>query len=119
LRQSRPALDSAFGVEASFDLVPIAGECSAASRSRRQSLFLVLTSWTLALRWSVLLFGGFGLELASAAATVVWIALAIAIVVIELFHQHEVTTNTILGAIVAYVLAAFAFASLFEILELM
>ncbi len=95
---------SAYGVEALFDLVLVAGVYSAASRGRRQSLFIVLTLLTLAL--------------ASAMATVVWIALAIAIVVIELFHQREVTTNMILGAIVAYFLAAVAFAYLFEILEL-
>ncbi len=110
---------SAYGVEALFDLVLVAGAYSAASRGRRQSLFIVLTLLTLALRWSALLFGGFGLELASAMATVVWIALAIAIVVTELFHQREVTTNMILGAIVAYFLAAVAFAYLFEILELL
>ena len=37
----------------------------------------------------------------------------------ELFRQREVTTNMIFGAIVTYLLAAVAFAYLFEILELL
>jgi hypothetical protein len=65
-----------------------------------------------------LLWGGFGLELASALTTVVWITLAIVIVVRELFRQREVSVNAILGAMVTYLLAAVAFAYLYEILEL-
>jgi len=35
---------SAFGIEASFDLVLVVGAYSAASRGQRRSLFLALTS---------------------------------------------------------------------------
>jgi hypothetical protein len=109
---------SAYGVEVLFDLVLIAGAYSSASRRGQRWPFLGLTALTLAMRWSALLSGGFGLELASALTTVVWIALAIVIAVRELFRQREVTVNAIFGAIVAYLLAAVAFAYLYEILEL-
>ena len=109
---------SAYGVEAFFNLVLIAGAYSSASRGGQRWPFLGLTGLTLAMRWSALLWGGFGLELASALTTVAWIALAIVIVVRELFQERKATVNAIYGAIVAYLLAAVAFASLYEILEL-
>lgn len=110
--------ESAYGVEALFNLVLVVGAYSAASRGGRLLSFVALTALTMATRWSALLWGGFGLELASAATTVVWIALAILIVGRELFRQREVATNMILGAIVVYLLMAVAFAYLYEILEL-
>lgn len=110
--------ESAYGVEALFNLVLVVGAYSAASRGGRLLSFVALTALTMATRWSALLWGGFGLELASAATTVVWIALAILIVGRELFRQRKVATNMILGAIVVYLLMAVAFAYLYEILEL-
>jgi hypothetical protein len=65
-----------------------------------------------------LLWGSERFEYASAVITVVWIAFAITIVVRQLFREREVATNMIFGAIVAYLLAAVAFAYLYEILEL-
>jgi hypothetical protein len=109
---------SAYGVEALFNLVLVAGVFSTAWRRGQQWPFVSLTLLTIVLRWSALLRGGFGLELASAAATVLWIAASIVIVGRELFRQHEITTNMLLGAIVAYLLAAVGFAYLYEILEL-
>ena len=110
---------SAYVVEALFNLVLLAGVVSAAWRRGPRWPFVALTAITLVLRWSALLDGGFGLELGSAVATVLWIAAAILIVGKALFEQQTVTTNTILGAIVAYLLAAVGFAYLYEILELL
>ncbi|MGB5349965.1 MAG: potassium channel family protein [Polyangiales bacterium] len=109
---------SAYGVEALFNLVLVAGAYSSASRGGQRWPFVGLTALTLVTRWSALLQGGFGLEVASALTTVVWITLAIVIVVRELFRQREVSVNAILGAMVAYLLAAVAFAYLYEILEI-
>ena len=110
---------SAYVVEALFNLVLLAGVVSAAWRRGPRWPFVALTAITLVLRWSALLDGGFGLELGSAVATVLWIAAAILIVGKALFEQQTVTTNTIFGAIVAYLLAAVGFAYLYEILELL
>jgi hypothetical protein len=109
---------SAFAVEALFDLVLIAGAYSAASRGGQPWPFLGLTGLTLLLRWTALVSADGGFELASSVITAVWIASAITIVGKELFRQREVTTNMIFGAIVTYLLAAVAFAYVFEILEL-
>jgi hypothetical protein len=109
---------SAFAVEALFDLVLIAGAYSAASRGGQPWPFLGLTGVTLLLRWTALVSADGGFELASSVITAVWIASAITIVGKELFRQREVTTNMIFGAIVTYLLAAVAFAYVFEILEL-
>jgi hypothetical protein len=108
----------AFIVEALFDLVLVAGAYSAASRSGRRWPFLGLTALTLVARWSALLWSSERFQYASAVITVVWIAFAVAIVVRQLFREREVATNMIFGAIVAYLLAAVAFAYLYEILEL-
>jgi hypothetical protein len=109
---------SLYTVEALFNLVLVAGAFSAAWQGGQRWPFVALTVLTLVLRWSALLRGGFGLELGSAVATVLWIGAAVVIVGKELFRQDEVTTNMILGAIVAYLLAAVGFAYLYEILEL-
>ena len=102
-----------------FDLVLIAGAYSAASRGGQPWPFLGLTGLALLLRWTALVSADDGFELASSVITAVWIASAITIVGKELFRQREVTTNMIFGAIVTYLLAAVAFAYLFEILELL
>ena len=109
---------SAYAVEALFNLVLVAGAFSAAWRGGQRWPFVALTLLTLILRWAALLQGAFGLELASAGATVLWVSAAIVIVGSELFRQTRVTTNMIFGAIVAYLLAAVGFAYLYEILEI-
>jgi hypothetical protein len=109
---------AAFAVEASFDLVLVAGAYSAASRGGQSWPFLGLTALTLFARWSALLSGDSGFDLGSLLITVVWVAFAVATVGKELFRQREVDTNMIFGAIVAYLLAAVAFAFLYQTLEL-
>ena len=111
------ASGSALLVEALFDLVLVAGAYSVAWRGVQRWPFLAFTALTFLARWCALLFGDFELELASAAITVLWTALVIIAVVGELFRRQQVTTNTIMGAIVAYLLIAVAFAYLYEILE--
>lgn len=111
------AAGASFLVEAIFNLLLIAGAYSVSWRGVQRWPFLAFTALTFVARWCALLFGGFELELASAASTVIWIGLVIAIVVSELFRRNEVTTNAIMGAIVTYLLIAIAFAYLYEILE--
>lgn len=104
-------------VEALFGLLLLAGAYSVAWRGIQSWPFVAFTALTFVLRWWALLYGGFWLELASPVMTVLWIALVIVIVVGELFRRQDVTTNTIMGAIVAYLLIAIAFANLYEVLE--
>lgn len=105
-------------VEVLFDLVLIAGAYSAAFRGGRRWHFLVLTGLTLAARWGALATGSGALELGSALVTVAWLAAAISLVGKELLEQRKVNTNMIFGAVVVYLLAAVAFAYLYEVLEL-
>ena len=86
--------------------------------SRHRSAFLVLTVVTLAVRWGELLSGVKGLDLGALALTSVWLFYAVAIIVAHLFQRQEVTVDTILGAIVTYLLAAVAFAQIFVTIEL-
>lgn len=110
---------SAYTVEGLFDLVLIAGASAVTLEGQRRWAFLAFTGLTVALRWSALLAGGLSLDLASALSTVLWIAMALSIVVTEHFLQREVSVNMILGAIVAYLLAAVGFAYLYEMIELL
>lgn len=107
-----------FLVEALFALVMVAGAYSAAARAGHSWRFLALTALTLLVRWSALLLGGTTLEVVSSFLTVTWIVYAIAIVGQQLFEQAKVTTNMIFGAVVAYLLAAVAFAFVYEAIEL-
>lgn len=59
-----------------------------------------------------------GFSFVSIVLVVLWLSYAIALIVTAMFRMREVGTNAILGAIVAYVLATVAFASLFELVEL-
>lgn len=104
-------------IEVTFDLILLAGIFSVALRTRRPA-FMALTFLTLGMRWADLLGGHRGLDLAASAFSVVWLAYAITLIVGHLFQRRDVTTDTILGAIVAYLLAAVAFALVFEIIEL-
>jgi hypothetical protein len=111
------AAGSALLVESLFGLVLLAGAYSVAWRSVQRWSFLAFTALTYVVRWCALLLGGIQLELASEVTTVLWIVLVIVIVLGDLFRRHDVTANTIMGATVAYLLIAIAFASLYEILE--
>ena len=106
-----------YGVEFFFDLVLFVGAYSAAARSRHQIPFWVLTIVTLAFRWSDIAIGRDGFSPISTLLVIVWLVYAVSMVVSALFRMRKVNTNAILGAVVAYVLAAVAFSSCFELLE--
>lgn len=107
-----------FIVEALFGLVLVAGAYSAAARAGHSWPFLALTALTLLVRWSSLVVGGAAFELVSSLVTVSWIVYAIAIVGKQFFVETRVTTNMIYGAVVTYLLAAIAFAFVYEAIEL-
>lgn len=107
-----------FVIELMFDLILLAGVYSVGP-SRQRAGFLVLTVVTLAVRWGELLSGAAGVDLGALALTAVWLSYAVGIVVAHLFQRRDVTVDTILGAVVTYLLAAVAFAQVFLILELL
>lgn len=106
-----------YGVELFFDLVLVVGAYSAASQSRHRWPFFVLTLVTLGVRWADIARGTDGFSPVAIGFALVWLAYAVSLVVANLFRMKRVNTNAILGAIVAYVLAAVAFACCFELLE--
>lgn len=112
-----PIERSWFVVELIFDLILLAGVRSVGP-GRHRWPFLLLTAVTLAVRWGELLSGVRGLDLTALWLTVVWIFYAISILVTHLFQQRNVTVDTILGAMVTYLLAAVAFSMLFQIIEI-
>lgn len=112
-----PADRAGYGVEFFFDLVLITGAYSAAWQSRHRYPFLMLTLATLAMRWTDMTLDHSAFSLGSILLVTLWLVYAIVLVVVELFRKDQVDTNTILGAIVAYVLAAVAFSSVFELIE--
>ena len=112
-----PAERSWFIVELSFDLILLAGVYSVGPSHHRWT-FLLLTAVTLAVRWGELLSGAGGLDVTALGLTVVWIFYAVSILVAHLFQRRDVTLDTILGAIVTYLLAAVAFSMLFQIIEI-
>jgi fucose 4-O-acetylase-like acetyltransferase len=112
------AAGSALLVEFLFALVLLAGAYSINWQGIQRWFFLAFTALTFVARSCALLFGGSQLEIGSAAITALWMASVVIVVVRELFRRQAVTTNTILSAIVAYLLIAVAFAALYQILEL-
>lgn len=108
---------SGFLFELGFDAVLLAGVHSTGA-GRRHWPFLVLTVVTLILRWGEHLSGASALDVGALAITVVWLVYAIAIIIGHLFQRNDVTVDTILGAVVAYLLVVVAFTLLFEVLEL-
>jgi hypothetical protein len=106
-------------VELFLDLAIIVGAYSAAWQSRHRAPFLVLTVVTLGVRWTDMIVDHSGFAPVSIALVLAWLVYAIGLVVAALFRMQRVGTNAILGAIVAYVLAAVAFASCFEVIELL
>lgn len=104
-------------VEVIFDLILLAGIHSV-GLSRHRWPFLGLTAVTLAVRWGELLSDTNSLDITALALTVVWICYALSIIVASLFRQRDVTLNTIMGAVVTYLLVAVGFSMLFQLLEL-
>ena len=107
-----------FVVELIFDSVLISGVYSTGS-FRARPMFVLLTLVTLIVRWGELLSGAPGMDVTALALTALWIAVAVSVIVFHLFQDRDVDLNTILGAIVTYLLAAVAFAMLFQISELL
>lgn len=106
-----------FVIELMFDLVLLAGVRSVGP-SKHRAPFLVLTVLTLAIRWSQEWTDSGVLDVSALAVTLVWLFYAIWIIVAHLFQRRQVTVNTILGAIVTYLLIAIAFSIVFQIIEL-
>lgn len=112
-----PIERSGFVIELIFDLILLAGVYSVGPSQHRWP-FLLLTVVTLAVRWGELLSGVGGLDVTALALSVAWLSYALSIIVAHLFQQHDVDVDTILGAVVTYLLAAVAFSMLFQIVEL-
>ena len=106
-----------FVLELLFDFILLSGVYSV-GRTRHHYGFLILTVVTLAVRWGELLSGVRGVDITALALTSAWLFYAVSIIVHSLFSRTDVTADTILGAIVVYVLMAVGFAMLFQILEL-
>jgi hypothetical protein len=104
-------------VELSFDLILLAGIYSVGLGSHRWP-FMTLTVLTLGMRWAEMRLEYEALHLAAPAVSVAWLAYAIALIIAHLFQRRDVTIDTILGAMVAYLLAAVAFAMVFRVIEL-
>jgi hypothetical protein len=79
----------------------------------------VLTVATLAVRWTDMALDHTAFSLASIVLAFLWLAYASGLIVTALFRMEKVNTNTILGAIVAYILTAVAFAMAFLLIELL
>jgi hypothetical protein len=114
-----PSERAGYGLEFFFDLALVTGAYSAAWQSRHRLPFFALTAATLATRWTDMVLDHSGFSLASIVLVILWLAYAVGLIVTAMFRMREVGTNAILGAIVAYVLATVAFASLFELVELL
>lgn len=103
--------------ELMFDGILLSGVYSVGPGKHRWP-FLILTVIALAVRWGEQLSGAPALDVGALFITVLWLAYAIALLVGHLFQRRDVTVDTILGAIVVYLLIAVAFMVAFEILEL-
>jgi hypothetical protein len=113
-----PSERAGYGVELFFDLVLVTGAYSAAWQSRHRFPFLALTVVTLATRWTDVVLDHSAFSLASIVLVFLWLVYAIVLIVAALFRMEKVNTNAILGAIVAYILAAVAFATAFQLIDL-
>jgi len=104
-------------IELIFDGILIAGVYSVGPTKNRWP-FLVLTVATLGVRWGEKLSGAPQLDLGALSISVVWLIYADSIIIAHLFKRRDVTVDTILGAMVAYLLVAVAFTFVFEIIEI-
>ena len=78
----------------------------------------MLTIVTLGIRWGEHLSGVANLDVGALFITVIWLTYAVSIIIAHLFQRRDVTVDTILGAMVAYLMVAVAFTLVFEIMEL-
>jgi hypothetical protein len=108
---------SGYLIELIFDGILIAGVYSVGPSKHRWP-FLLLTAATLSVRWGEHLSGAPELDVGALSITVVWLVYADSIIIAHLFKRQDVTADTILGAIVAYLLVAVAFTLVFELLEI-
>ena len=115
---SIPETSSGALFELVFDSILIAGVYSVGP-GRHQWPFLVLTVVTLAVRWGEHLSGVPQLDVGALFITVLWLVYAVSIITGHLFQRRDVTIDTILAAVVTYLLAAVAFTLAFEIVELL
>jgi len=115
---SIPETSSGVLFELVFDGILIAGVYSVGP-GRHQWPFLVLTVVTLAVRWGEHLSGVPQLDVGALSVTVLWLVYAVSIIIGHLFQRRDVTVDTILGAMVTYLLVAVAFTIAFEIVELL
>lgn len=104
-------------VELTFDLILLVGVYSIGLGAHRWP-FTALAVLTLGTRWGQLLTGHTALDLTAAALSVCWLAYAIILIISHLFKRRDVSLDTILGAIIAYLLAAVAFSIVFQIIEI-
>jgi hypothetical protein len=107
-----------FLFELTFDAILLSGVYSVGPSQHRWP-FLILTVLTLGVRWGELLSGTPFLDVGALAITVVWLVYAVSIIIAHLFQRSDVTVDTILGAVVTYLLVAVAFTLFFEIVELL
>ena len=105
-------------VELMFGLILLAGLHSVGGL-RWRWVFAALTVITLGVRWGEHLFETQGMDITALGLTALWLFFAVAIIIKHLFQYDRVEVDTILGAIVTYLLAAVAFAIVFQILELL
>lgn len=112
-----PAERPDFLLELLFDAVLLSGVYSVGP-GRHRWPFLMLTVATLGIRWGEIAAGFKGLDVGANSITVVWLVYALSIIVARLFRRSDVNVDTIMGAVVAYLLAAIAFSVLFQIIEL-
>jgi hypothetical protein len=118
LRPSVATDGSGLLFELGFDAILLAGVYSIGP-GRHRWPFLVLTVITLAVRWGEHLSGMPQLDVGALSITVLWLIYAVSIIIGHLFQRRDVTVDTILGAVVTYLLAAVAFTLVFEIVELL
>jgi hypothetical protein len=115
---SIPESSSGVLFELVFDSILIAGVYSVGP-GKHQWPFVVLTVVTLAVRWGEHLSGMPQLDVGALSITVLWLVYAVSIIIGHLFQRRDATIDTILGAVVTYLLAAVAFTLVFEIVELL
>ena len=106
-----------FLVELALDAILLAGVHSVGA-GRHRWPFLALTVVTLAVRWGEHFAGVGALDVGALLITVIWLLYAVSILIGHLFQRTDVTVDTILSAVVTYLLVAVAFTLVFEIIEL-
>jgi len=114
---SIPTDSAGFLFELAFDAILLAGVHSVGA-GRHRWPFLALTVVTLGVRWGEHFSGVGALDVGALFITVIWLVFAVSILIGDLFQRTDVTVDTILGAMVTYLLVAVAFTMVFEIIEL-